>query len=129
MFQRIKPSIILLLTLLIGFLLGIGSARYVFFKRIEDFRNENRNKGFIELHHKVLGISPDQEEVVNPILESYFEKLEVRRRSLKGIMDSMHRDLKPHLTGEQLIRLDKMRERAKGRNRRRGPGPPGRRKG
>ena len=126
MFQRIKPTIILLTTLLIGFLLGIGSARFMFFKRVEDFREENRNRGFIELHHNLLHISAEQEEEINPILESYFEKLEARRRSVRSIMDSMHQELRPHLSEEQVARLEKMRERAKRRNKKRRHGPMGR---
>ena len=126
MLQRIKPTIILLATLLIGFLLGIGSARFMFFQRLENFQNDNRNRGFIELHHKLLDISPEQEKEVNPILESYFDKLEARRRSIRGIMDSMHGELRPHLSEDQVMRLEEMRDRAKRRNKKRGPGPGGR---
>lgn len=78
------------------------------------------------MHHNLLDISPDQEEDVNPILESYFEKLEARRRSVSGIMDSMHQELHPYLSEDQVIRLEEMRERWRHRDKKRRHGPRGR---
>ena len=124
MFQRIKPIFWLLLTLVLGFLLGVSSSRFMFNQRVKAFRGQERGKGFINLHHNILDIRPEQTEVVDPILESYFDRLEEHRKSTRIIIDSMHQALRPHLDEKQNTRLDSMKKRV-----RRGPGRRGPRRG
>ncbi len=122
MFQRIKPIIWLLLTLVLGFMLGVSSTRFMFNNRVKALRGQERGKGFINLHHNILGIRPEQTEVVDPILEFYFDKLEEHRKSTRIIIDSMHQELRPHLDEKQNTRLDTMKMRARRGPRRMGPG-------
>ncbi|MEM6632113.1 MAG: hypothetical protein AAF694_20720 [Bacteroidota bacterium] len=123
MFQRIKPILFLVLTLLLGFLLGVISSRYLVEQKIKSYRNQERGKGFIRLHHDILQLTPEQQEAVDPVLTKYFEKLTAHRKAFRGIMDSMHTELVPLLTEEQKTRVEEIRKRTK-QGGRRGGRPP-----
>ena len=117
----------LVLTLLIGFLLGVMSSQYLVKQRIRNFKNQDRGKGFIQMHHKILDISPEQTGQVDPILTKYFGKIAAHRKTFGEILDSMHLELEPLLTEEQKARMEEIRMRARRRGGKGGPpfGPMG----
>ena len=115
MFQRIKPILFLVLTLLLGFLLGVMSSQYLVKQRIRNFQNQDRGKGFIRMHHNILDITPEQTQQVDPILIKYFEKLSSHRKSAGGIIDSMLGELEPLLSEEQRVRMEEIRMRTRRR--------------
>jgi len=120
--KQIKPVLLLLLTLLLGFFLGVLGSRFMVERRINAYRGQDRGKAFVRLYEDILGLEDGQNEKVEPVLVKYFEKLRRHRSEIRLIMDSMHQELTPLLTEEQVIRLDSLRSRSQ-RRIRRGPPP------
>ncbi len=62
-----------------------------------------------------LGLSPEQLAQISPVIEKTAGRLDTIRREtgrrVAETMEQSRRDLAPHLTSEQLARLDQMRER------------------
>ncbi|NOY61167.1 MAG: hypothetical protein GXO75_19835 [Calditrichaeota bacterium] len=115
-----KTTVIILTTLLIGFVLGFlfGNLQHRAqqYKRFSRFRE---HRGFLDLNERIIHPSPEQKKVVAKILEKYHKKfLQLNRRNFQSIstlLDSMYTELKPHLTKEQIQRLEKRRKMLKRR--------------
>ena len=120
-----KSTFIILIVLLIGFLLGILSARFLISHRIHDFQGMHHKEGFIHLFEEMIDPHDGQADKVRIILESHFDRFADmgadHMMEVKVIMDSLRIELEPYLTTEQIDKLTRQFDR-----RRRPGGPPGR---
>lgn len=115
-----KSTFIILSVLLIGFVLGILSARFLISHRIHDFQGMHHKEGFIHLFEKMINPHDAQADKVRMILESHFDRFADmgidHRMEVKAIMDSLRIELEPYLTAEQIDKLTQQIDR---------PGRPG----
>jgi hypothetical protein len=114
---KVKSSLIIIVTLIIGIVLGIIITQSFFrppriIDRIAELRSP---EGFMDKFEKIINPDESQKEKIRYILQNHFEKmhnqsLEFRDR-FKNLNDSLRADLNPILNDEQKERLDKMTER------------------
>ena len=135
--KTITYTSIIVLTLLIGFIIGFLVSGRVTRQKIRKMRSEFTDQGFNRQFMRVLHPSPEQMEQLKPILKDYARKHRETMESLHGEQEELFQDFKseiePYLTDEQIQRLEKMHEKRKGkldRERKGGrrPAPPGRNK-
>ncbi len=114
-----KTSVIILTTLLIGFVLGFlfGNLQHrAQYKRFSRFREHRR---FLDLNKRIIHPTEEQRKVVDGILEKYHKKFlrltQHNFQTISALLDSMYAELKPHLTKEQIQRLEERRNMLKRR--------------
>jgi hypothetical protein len=126
--MKIKTTIILVFTLLIGIMLGVfidrTIMRFHFQKRFDEAR---KARGITRLLEDLIRPDESQYETVKDILEKYSKRLHGQReksfQEMDVVMDSLRTELDQILTDAQKARLKKDMERMKGM-RERGPMPP-----
>lgn len=124
MTTKTKTTLILLLTLLIGILLGVfldrTMMRYHLQKRFSEVRQV---RGINRILESLIRPDESQYEAVRNILEKYSKKLHDQReksfQQMESIMDSLRTELDHVLTDEQKMRLKKEVERMRQRRDRR----------
>ncbi len=123
-----KTTVIILTTLAIGFVLGFlfGNLQHrAHYTRFSHFRE---HRGFIDLNERIIRPTDEQKQVIDEILQKYHKKfLQLNQRNFQSIstlLDSMYAELKPHLTKEQIQRLQDMRNMLKRRKEFMPPGEP-----
>lgn len=105
-----KAFIYLLVTLLIGFALGLFSAGLRQVKR--DHKEERMRPRMVigELLIRDLHLTEDQIDQVSGILDAYEKKADQRRemiqQQIQSDLDSLRNELAPYLNSTQLDRLD-----------------------
>jgi len=113
--MKAKPIIIIVITLAIGFVLGMltsGQIRYHRLKPVRVFFSEERfRNGFYEI------IKPDekQKETIDKLLSNYARmNSDIQndfRKKMDSTMKEFWKELEPSLTKEQLARLKEMEKR------------------
>jgi ElaB/YqjD/DUF883 family membrane-anchored ribosome-binding protein len=113
--MKAKPIIIIIVTLVIGFVLGMlvsAQIRYSRLKPVRVFFSEDRfRNGFYEI------IQPDekQKETIDQLLSKYAKvNMSIQnefRKKLDSLMKDFWKELGPSLTKEQLERLKEMDRR------------------
>jgi hypothetical protein len=126
--MKVKTSIILLFTLLIGIMLGVFLDRTIMRIRFQQkFHEVRKARGITRLLENLIRPDESQYEAVKNILEKYSKRLHAQReksfQQMDAVMDSLRAELDQILTDEQKARLKKDMERMKGM-RERGPMPP-----
>ena len=129
--SKLKITSILILTLIIGMVLGaVIHGSYMknrFRKSVSRMRTP---EGFVKRYEKIIEPNDSQKEDVEKILLKTYDKLQQLYRSptnqFESIMDSLRLELQPILTAEQNEKLTQYFEEAKKRSRdhRRGRKPP-----
>jgi len=120
---KIKSSLIIIFTLILGIFLGAVITWSLLHQRVRDRIDRLRTPtGFIEFLVDDLELNQKQQEEVKVIILKHFERVEEisrdYRQSFRTTIDSLSRELDPVLTSEQKTKfLEKMK-------RRRGPVPP-----
>ncbi len=110
--MKAKPVIIIVITLIIGFILGILTSAQIRYNRLKPvrmfFSEERFRNGFYEV------IKPDekQKETIDNLLTKYGKvngdlQNDIRRK-LDSTMKEFWKELEPNLTSEQLARLKDM---------------------
>lgn len=133
---KLKNSLVIVITLLIGFALGIlVSGRYTK-ARIDRLKNFYTEQGFNREFIRVLEPSPEQREELRPILRKYSELnrelLSTHKEEQVELFKNLKSEMWPYLTEAQKERLERFKmqreKRLKRRNhmdkkreRRRGP--------
>ena len=135
---KIKSVILLLTTLLIGFVIGFLTSTQVKESRIRELRTFGSAEGFKYMMEHMLELDDKQKDAIKPVVDSYakknFELMKNFRGEFSVLMKEFHKELTPHLTPEQIKRLNEFGERGremrkKGEYSRRGKGRHGRRPG
>jgi hypothetical protein len=128
---KVKSSLIIIVTLIIGMALGIILSRSIFRppKMIDRIAELRSPEGFMERFERIINPSESQKDKIREILNTHFER--VHNQSLKfrdqfaELNDSLRIELEPILNDEQKERLDKMTERFREHDRDGfGPRPP-----
>ena len=121
---QFKPTFIIVLTLVLGFMGGLLTFRAVLrgapmrdgrFEHGPGFeKREGRDRApeaFQERMEKILNITPAQKKTMDPILEKYLkkfsEKMEQHQQEISLLRDSLKAEMGPILTEEQKKRLNR----------------------
>jgi hypothetical protein len=112
--MKAKLVILVIVTLAIGFLLGMltsAQVRYQKLKPVKVYFSEDR---FRDGFYKVIQPDEEQKEKIDPILKKYARissKLQDDfRKELDSSMKAFKKDIDPLLTEDQLMRLKEMDE-------------------
>ena len=102
---KTKTILILALTLILGFLLGVLTTGLIQRNIITRFMNLRTERGFASHFINLVGPTNDQIDKINPIIDYYAKQSEeineLFREQIRSMMDSMHYQIDPYLTEEQ----------------------------
>jgi len=113
--MKIRPIIIIVLTLFIGFCIGILVSAQLRHKRMNPVRIYSSEQRFRD--DAIHFLQPDEEQLVilEPVIKKYAkassEMQKEYRRSFEELMQNYFSDVKPLLTKEQLDRISEMQKR------------------
>ena len=114
---KVKSSLIIIVTLIIGIVLGIILSQLFFrpprmIDRIAELRSP---EGFLERFERIINPSESQKDKIREILNKHFERLHDQSQKFRDqfveLNDSLRIELEPILNDAQKERLDKMVER------------------
>jgi hypothetical protein len=107
---KLKPFLILLVTLLIGIAIGFEISEIMIKMRFDEMKAFREPKSFVNIFEDIIRPDKNQKTVIDSILLKYHVKMEsVTKKGMSevsGIMDSMKVELKPVLNQEQIKRLE-----------------------
>lgn len=125
--NKIKSSLILLVTLIIGAAIGFQISEISIKKKFEEMESIRERGGFLNTFDRIIKPEKEQKAIVDSIIISYHNRIElVTEGSMKevgGLIDSMITELKNVLNEEQYKRLQEEHNKMKQRPPRR-KGPP-----
>ncbi len=111
--MRYKSLIAILLTLIIGIVIGFLSSTYMRNRKMEEFRSYASYEGFKYQALRVIDPTEEQEEKILPVIESFSRKnqeLKIRyREEFITLMKDYKNELEPLLTKEQIQRIESRR--------------------
>ena len=124
--MKTKSILIIIATLIIGFIIGFLTNGQITKSRIQSFVKMGTSDGFKARLYRVIQPDELQRAEIEPILEEYAEKIHESvinsREDMNNIGDEMMKELEPFLNDDQIFRMKKAHERM-GRGWR--DGPPG----
>lgn len=111
---RLKNSLIIVATLLLGIIIGfLVSGRFTKI-RLDNMKQNFTDQGMNRHMMKVLQLNPEQLNEINPIFDKYAE---IRRDQLfehhkvqQKIFEDFEEELRPYLSQNQMERLQRMKE-------------------
>ncbi len=122
-----KTTLIIIGTLIIGFVLGFASSIFFVQSRFSKAREFHRKGKMIEFFIDKIDLKDEQREKAEPIIEKYNVRFKTHSQTMRNgveeIFDSLKMELEPILTEEQKEKL-KTRFRRIDRFMRKGPPPP-----
>ena len=126
--MKTKSIIIIVATLIIGFVIGFLVNGQLTKGRIQNFVKQGTHDGFKMRFFDIIRPDEAQKIGIEPILEEYaaktHETVENFREEMKAEHDEMIKKLEPYLKEDQLLRLKDAQERFERHERMRpGPGP------
>jgi gas vesicle protein len=114
---KIKSGICLLTTLLIGFVIGYLTSTQVKESRVRELRTFGSAEGFKFMMEHMLELDDEQKDAIKPVVDKYakenFELMKNFRGEFSELMKEFHKELTPHLTPEQIERLNEFGERGR----------------
>ena len=114
---KIKSGIILLTTLLIGFVIGYLTSTQVKENRIRELRTFGSAEGFKFMMEHMLELDDEQKDAIRPVVNEYakknFELMKNFRGEFSVLMKEFHKELTPHLNPEQIERLNEFGKRGR----------------
>jgi hypothetical protein len=132
---HMKTAVVLLVTLVIGFMLGLATSRYLMISHMRD--GKGKPERFKRLVVRILDLDEEQQRQAAPMLEEHEKRIretnEQHRDRMLASIDSLKAQMLPILRAEQVERLENFHERLRsirgrppGMGGPRGPGKPGR---
>ncbi|MEM8897621.1 MAG: hypothetical protein AAGC85_05930 [Bacteroidota bacterium] len=125
--EKFKPYLIIFITLMIGFIMGVLTQRMMIKRHIDNVTEKQIQREFKGRLLRGIDLTDEQEEQLSPILEEHFDKMKTLRVAFRGNVDSLFQDLESILTEEQMDKVKKNRP-GPGKRRKRGkrdrPFPP-----
>jgi len=113
--MKLKSIIIILATLIIGFVIGFLTNGQITKKKIQSFVRMGTSEGFKERLYHVIKPDELQRSEIDPILEKYSIKIHDAiidsRDEMKSINESMMEELEPYLDEDQIERMEKAHKR------------------
>jgi hypothetical protein len=111
---HVKTALILLTTLVIGFVIGALTVPYFAMHRMRHFAGLRRPQGFVAFYEKVIQPTEAQKDTVHAILTRHFDKFnelaDKHRETLMQLHEDLINDLNSVLSKEQKQRLQNMPE-------------------
>jgi hypothetical protein len=113
MSTTLKSMAILLATLCIGIMVGVLGSRLYIEHRVQKFRDIRGEQMFGGIMEEIIQPTPEQADTLKSIFAKYQKSMQKMngqfRSQTKAILDSMHAEIAPLLTKEQLKRLEERR--------------------
>lgn len=113
--MKVKPIIILIATLLIGFVLGMLTSAQIRFNRLKPVRFYFSEERFREGFYKIIQPDEKQRAEIDKILEKHAkvnsEMQDNFRKEADSNIKALRKELDAKLTKEQLARVKEMDER------------------
>jgi hypothetical protein len=113
--KNLKIAIAILSLVAIGFVAGFYTHRYVAVQRIDRVRELGRPTGFHDHLLRALQPTEEQKKLLEPIVNQYSEKMSLlvqdNRARRKALIDSLHQEIRPLLTEEQISQLEDFSKR------------------
>jgi len=129
---KIKSGIFLVITLLIGFVIGFLTSTQVKESRIRELRTFGSPEGFKYMMEHMLELDEKQKDAIMPVVDEYakknFELMKNFRGEFSVLMKEFHKELTPHLNPEQIECLNEFGKRGREMRGRRGSPRDGERK-
>ncbi len=102
----------LLLMLIIGYLIGTFVTSTVSQRHYDQISRMRYRDGFFRLFDRYLDLNKEQTVVIEEVLNRHHERfIQVNEKhiaAIKSVLDSLKTDIKPHLTDDQIKRLDQL---------------------
>ncbi|MFA8299163.1 MAG: hypothetical protein ACEPOV_03290 [Hyphomicrobiales bacterium] len=107
--MKIKIWISLIITLIIGILLGFVISRGIFINRFERSLKGATPQGFVNRFYRIIRPTDNQRSKIDPVLNKYGQRIDDLTFDYKGdikeTMDSFEKEVKPLLTPAQYERI------------------------
>lgn len=104
-----------ILLVVVGFAAGFFTHRALSVKRIQRVAQLRSSAGFEENLFRIIQPSAEQRAQLSPIVQRYANQIadnnQESRRRQKELIDSMHLEIKPLLSAEQVEQLDRFSRR------------------
>jgi len=121
---KLKFSLIIIITLIIGAAIGFEISEITIKNRFDEMNNFKEPKGFVKIFEDVIQPEIGQQAAIESILFKYHNKIDsvskLNMNFVSSIIDSMKAELNKNLKPEQIERLDREMTRMKNT-----PPPPG----
>jgi hypothetical protein len=113
--MKARPIILIVVTLIIGFVLGMLTSAQIRFHRLEPVRVFFSEGRFREGFYQVIQPDDKQKATIDVLLSKYARLNSTTqndfRKKLDSLMKEFWKELEPSLTKEQLSRLNDMEQR------------------
>jgi hypothetical protein len=108
--MKIKFVLIIVATLVIGFLLGFVTNGQITKSKIRTFVKTGTHEGFKGRYYHILRPDVQQKKMIDPILDKYgaviHENVTTMQQRMKDIHQEMLKEIAPYLNEEQKKRLE-----------------------
>ncbi|MBE0638819.1 MAG: hypothetical protein IH598_09885 [Bacteroidales bacterium] len=108
--MKTKPVLIIIATLIIGFVTGFLTNGQITKTKIDKFVKSGTHEGFKGMYYRVLQPDEEQLKVIDPILDKYgeliHENVTTMQKSMKELHQQMVNEITPYLDQEQKERLE-----------------------
>lgn len=108
--NRLKISLLLIITLIIGIAIGFLTSGRLVSQRIETMRNHYSETGFGREIMRVIKPTPEQKEEIGPIFREYAERncelMDNYHENQKEMFTNLKEELSEILNKEQINRLE-----------------------
>lgn len=122
--KSIKGIITIVGLLALGFVGGFFTHRQVTIRQVQKVREIGQAPGFQRHLLDFLEPNAEQRKQLEPIIGRYAEQMgeqwREHRQERRVLVESMHQEIKPLLTGEQIQKLEDFSKRFRGRRDRNG---------
>ena len=113
--MKAKPVIVIIMTLAIGFVLGMLTSAQLRFHKLKPVRMYSSEQRFREGFYKTIQPDEKQKAKLNGVLDKYVKiNRDIQtnfRKELEESMNGMRKEIESNLTKEQIARLKEMDER------------------
>lgn len=104
--KKLRPVIVILGTLLIGFIIGFVVSGYIHDHQLKNFMQCAGKDGLVKMIYQKTNATEEQRQLLDPILQKYSEKSSECLEKHKIVIDSMRKEIEEHLTPEQRRKLE-----------------------
>lgn len=108
--MKIKFVLIIVATLVIGFIIGFLTNGQITKSKIQNFVKTGTHEGFKGRYYRILRPDNEQQKIIEPILDKYgaiiHENVTNMQQHMKGIHQEMLNEIEPYLNEEQKERLN-----------------------
>jgi nitrate/nitrite-specific signal transduction histidine kinase len=119
--MKLRAILTIILSLILGFVIGFVVSQEVVRYRVKDAHSMSSNESFRSRTYSIIEPAADQQSTIDSIIDIYSEKLNTIRGQMRSqysnFFKEFHEELKPHLSEEQIKRLEEFPKNIKSRGR------------